>query len=175
MITVVFAIALVIYVAISVLIVKLIGKFTRNRVTKYVVIAVFVLIPTWDIIPGKLYFKHVCDSEAGIKVLRKVEVDRAVFLESGQLDKTKLLQRYNQTDTFDRNFSVLFHIAKASISIRDRDSGEALGAASHFYYRGGWLVNYLFPNAPSTVCPSPKESIYLRLWQEVLKPRAEGS
>ena len=37
------------------------------------VIAVFVLIPTWDIIPGKIALAHYCDKEGGIKIYRSVD------------------------------------------------------------------------------------------------------
>ena len=35
--------------------------------------AVFVLIPTWDIIPGKIALAHYCEQEGGIKIKRSVE------------------------------------------------------------------------------------------------------
>ncbi len=40
---------------------------------KLLVIAVFILIPTWDIIPGKIALAHYCDKEGGIKIYRSVE------------------------------------------------------------------------------------------------------
>ena len=59
---------LVIYIAIAV------GITTMAKgVWKVLVIAVFILIPTWDIIPGKIALTHYCDTEGGIKIYRSVE------------------------------------------------------------------------------------------------------
>ncbi len=40
---------------------------------RVLVIAVFVLIPTWDIIPGKIALDRLCEKEGGIKIFRSVE------------------------------------------------------------------------------------------------------
>ena len=59
---------LVIYIAIAV------GITTMAKgVWKVLVIAVFILIPTWDIIPGKIALTHYCDTEGGIKIYRSVD------------------------------------------------------------------------------------------------------
>lgn len=39
---------------------------------RVLVIAVFVLIPTWDIIPGKIALDRLCEKEGGIKIYRSV-------------------------------------------------------------------------------------------------------
>lgn len=40
---------------------------------KLLVVAAFVLIPTWDIIPGKIALAHYCAKDGGIKIYRSVE------------------------------------------------------------------------------------------------------
>ena len=40
---------------------------------KFFVMAVFVLVPTWDIVPGKIALAHYCEKEGGIKIYRSVE------------------------------------------------------------------------------------------------------
>lgn len=52
---------------------RFIARRIENRAAKYTVIALFILIPTWDIIPGKLYFNYLCENEAGLKIYRTVE------------------------------------------------------------------------------------------------------
>ena len=42
-------------------------------VWKVVVIAAFILIPTWDIVPGKIALAHYCDKEGGIKIYRSID------------------------------------------------------------------------------------------------------
>ena len=52
---------------------RFVAKRIENRAAKYLVIALFVLVPTWDIIPGKIYFNNMCEKEAGLKVYKVVE------------------------------------------------------------------------------------------------------
>jgi len=40
---------------------------------KLIVVAVFILIPTWDIIPGKISLARYCEQEGGIKIYRSVD------------------------------------------------------------------------------------------------------
>ncbi len=55
---------------------------------KLLVIAVFILIPTWDIIPGKIALAHYCDKEGGIKIYRSVEgVEGFVSLGGGAYEE----------------------------------------------------------------------------------------
>ncbi len=61
--------AVVVYVWLA----RFVAKRIKNRTAKYTVIAIFILIPTWDIIPGKLYFNHLCEKEAGLKIYKTVE------------------------------------------------------------------------------------------------------
>jgi hypothetical protein len=49
-----------------------VAKRIKNRTAKYFVIALFVLVPTWDVIPGKIYFNHLCEREAGLKIYKVV-------------------------------------------------------------------------------------------------------
>jgi hypothetical protein len=56
------------YIAIAVGIASLVKGAWRA-----LVIAVFVLIPTWDIIPGKVALAHYCEKEGGIRIYRSVD------------------------------------------------------------------------------------------------------
>lgn len=61
--------ALVAYMGIAWAIVKRLS----NKKARYVVIGIFVLIPTWDIVPGWVYLKYLCQTEGGIKIYKSVE------------------------------------------------------------------------------------------------------
>ncbi|MBI3771626.1 MAG: hypothetical protein HY272_02835 [Gammaproteobacteria bacterium] len=61
--------AVVLYVWLA----RFVARRIANRAAKYTVIAIFILIPTWDVIPGKLYFNHLCENEAGLKIYKTVE------------------------------------------------------------------------------------------------------
>ena len=59
---------LVAYVAIA----TGIASWAKGR-WRLLVIAVFILIPTWDIVPGKIALAHYCEKEGGIKIYRSVD------------------------------------------------------------------------------------------------------
>lgn len=164
-------VALGIYVYLAKMTVKFIGKRTESKLAKYGAIALFVLIPTWDIIPSRLYFNHLCEKEAGTRVLKTVEVDKGYFLPDGRPDESKLANRFAQAHRFDRNFSPLFHIARFESAIQDKQNGEILGRAISLSHYGGWLFAYLFPLGNATTCP---EGVHTGIWGEVIKPTEIG-
>jgi len=160
------------YIIVAGLTVYLVGKYTASKTAKYLVIAVFALIPTWDIIPGQLYFYYLCEREAGIKVFKTVEMEKEFFASNGQPDEKKLSSRYAQPDKFNRGFSPLFHIAKSESMIQNRQTGEILGSATDFAYRGGWFTVFVLPDAAGTSCPAyPNFSVHAVIWREVIKPK----
>lgn len=72
-----FLLALILYVGLALFI----GLFIRKRfktpkaqsIAQVLTLLIFLLIPTWDIIPGKIYFNHLCKTEGGVKIYRTVE------------------------------------------------------------------------------------------------------
>jgi hypothetical protein len=69
MVGLIFLFVLILYVGIAWLIVKALP----SKKAKYIVIAAFALIPTWDVAPGWLYFWYLCETEGGVKVYKSVE------------------------------------------------------------------------------------------------------
>jgi len=64
-------------IGVTVLLVKLAGRLGVQRTGKRVVAAlgalIFILIPTWDFIPGRMHFNHLCQTEAGLRIYKTVE------------------------------------------------------------------------------------------------------
>lgn len=159
------------YVVVATFIVSAIGKYGGSRIAKYVAIVMFVLIPTWDIIPGQLYFKHLCETEAGVKVFRTVEVGRSYFKPDGKPDDQKLAEQYPHMTKFDRNFSPIFHIAKTESTIQDKQTKEILGTAANFSHRGGWLTTFVLVDAAGTSCPAyPFFAMHSAVLERVFRP-----
>jgi hypothetical protein len=131
-----------------------------------------VLIPTWDIIPGWLYFNHLCAKEGGIKVFKTVEVDKSYFQPSGQVDEKKLSSSSNFVIEHkdDRRYSPIFHIAKFESVLQDKQTSEVLGIDVHLLHYGGWLNAYLFPQGSPSKCAG--YSPYRDVWTEVIKPKS---
>ena len=165
-------IGLIVYFFLAKAVAKAVEKKTGSKKAKYVAIAIFVLIPTWDIIPGYVYFNYLCEKEAGVKVFKAVEVDKTYFMGNGQPDERKLADRFTQPFKLDRDFSSLFHIGKRESVIQDKQTGEIFGTASDLLYYGGWLQAGLSDNRASRTCP-----VYLGhtahavIWQKVFKLR----
>jgi hypothetical protein len=161
------------YAVVAKFIVSAIGKYSGSKIAKYAAIVVFVLIPVWDIIPGQLYFQHLCETEAGVKVFRTVEVDRAYFKPDGKADDQKLAERYPHVTRFDRNFSPTFHIAKTESTIQDKQTKEILGTAANFSYRGGWLTTFVLVDATGSSCPTyPSFGMHSDVLEKVFRPNA---
>lgn len=83
---------------------------TTKRILQALCVAIFVLIPTWDVIPGRLYFQHLCEKEAGIKVFKTVEVDKSYLTPNGQPDEKRLSMssRFVMVRKDDREYSSIF-------------------------------------------------------------------
>ena len=161
-------VALGLYVYLAKVTAQFVSKRTESKLAKYATIALFGLIPTWDIIPGQLYFNFLCEKEAGITVLKTVEVEKEYILADGRPDEKKLADRFTQPHQFDPAFSPLFHITRFESTIQDKQSGEVLGRATSLSHSGGWLSAYLFRLGNATECP---KRVHTAIWMEVIKPK----
>lgn len=164
------------YVWLALFVAKQVGKGTDSKLAKYATIAAFVLIPLWDMIPGQLYFHHLCEKEAGAKVIKTVYVDKSYFTVTGMPDQKLLADQFVETSKFDREFFPLFHIEKIESAIQDKQSNEVLGTGTNFSYRGGWLSRFLFRDASGALCPDYRyfgESAVM--WQGVIKPKPSST
>lgn len=164
---------LVAYYFIGRAVARVVEKKTGSKKAKYIAIAVFVLIPTWDIIPGWLYFNHLCEKEGGIKVFKTVEVDKSYFEPNGQPDEKKLSSSFTIVHKDDRQYSPNFHIAKFESVLHDKQTDEVLGVDIHLAHYGGWLSANLFPEGPPAKCAG--YSPYQDVWIEVIKPKTVSS
>jgi hypothetical protein len=142
------------YVYLTKLAAQFIRRQTESPLAQYATIAVFVLIPTWDIIPGRFYHQHVCETQGGIRLYKTVEIDKAYFLPDGRLDEKKiLLERLTWQTTVDRAFSKMFHIVKNQSVLIDKENRQQLGTATDFWHYGGWLHRTIFMDATADTCP----------------------
>ena len=179
MIALALLLALIVYGVLAYSVVRSLGWLGRvcvfspawTRALQGFTLAVFVLLPTWDIIPSRLYFEHLCETEAGIKVFRTVEVDQSYFRSDGVPDDKKLLDRYVQSSKRTPDYSLWAHIAKVEGTIQDRETGELLGVARDFTYYGGWVEATIAPMSPITCPRFPNHVIHDIIWQEIFKQR----
>lgn len=171
--------ALIVYGVLSWSVIRALGWLGRvcvfpsssTRALQGITLAAVVLLPTWDIIPSRLYFEHLCETEAGIKVFRTVEVDQSYFRPDGRPDDRKLVERYVQSSKQTPDYSLWAHITKVEGTIRDRETGELLGVAMDFTYYGGWVEATIAPMSPITCPRFPNHVIHDIILQEIFKQR----
>lgn len=158
-----------VYAYVAKAVAQFVGKRTESKLAKYATIAVFVLIPTWDIIPAQIYFSHLCEKEGGIKVFKTAEVDKSYFTPNGQPDEKKLSMssRFTIVRKDNREYSPIFHVAKFESILHDKQVNEVLAVDVHLVHYGGWLNAYLFPQGPPAKCAG--YSPYRDVWTEVIR------
>lgn len=182
MIALALLIALMLYVSLAWFTVRMIGWLVNvcvftpvtMKVLQALCVAFFVLLPTWDIIPSRLYFQHLCETEAGVKVVKIIEIDRSYFKSDGQPDEKELAELYAQTTKFDRKFSAIFNIARTETTVFEKQTNEVVAVGKNFSHHGGWLTQLILPDATGTSCPAyPHFGMHGITMQRVFRPKAE--
>lgn len=92
---------LIIAVALSFLSTKLVKK--RKFAVWVLVLVVMLLIPTWDIIPGRYHFNKLCEKDAGLHVYDTAKID-GLYIEYGgsgvAMDYLKMGFKYVETEGY---------------------------------------------------------------------------
>lgn len=155
-----FGLSILLAVVIYVWLARFVTKRIKNRVAKYAVIAIFILIPTWDIIPGKLYFNHLCENEAGVKVYQTVELPAEYwdeqgkakfFKENGDLNHPFLKNRFGEP-SLTKPYPSFFRIDETHQKLVNNSNQEILGEVVSFMYWGGWISRNLSPHNTAVDC-----------------------
>lgn len=138
-------------------------KGSRKALVASLVVLIFILIPTWDVLLGRWYFRHLCETEAGIKVYRQVELPaeywdaegRPRFIkENGDVDK-EMLKDWLDFDLRQRQLSDTFRIQALDFIVIDKSSQKPIGQYTSLGYFGGWFVNSTGLHVSGTSCPDP--------------------
>lgn len=120
------------------------------------VFLIALLLPVSDEIAGRIYFNHLCETEAGVKVYRTIELP-AEYWDKGGEPKfyvnwddglgTKYPLIYSHG-----TFSSLFHIENAGYKFIEKRSSKMLGEVVNFRYFGGWLLRNFSPHNTGNSC-----------------------
>jgi len=167
----------IIYVVITLVVLAIAVKFSSGKKWKWIaatlIMLTSILIPTWDIPIGRINFNHLCKTQAGQFIYKKISLGDEYFLKAGERDlryqydghpfayakggelKLERVKReYIINTTFDRDYSRWGHIFMRETTISSIQDKKILSRAVSFYYRGGWLVAPLYDNrAGQNVCP----------------------
>lgn len=144
--------------------VKVAKRFPRSGVKLTVGLGIFALVflvPFADEIAGRIYFNHLCATEAGVKVYQTVELPveywdeqgRPKFLKrNGDLNKTVLGQRFGEL-AFTKPYSSIFGIDERHQQLVDNSvRQEVLGEVINFMYWGGWVMRNFSPHKSAVDC-----------------------
>lgn len=175
MIALMILVALIVYVAVAWLIIKRLP----SKKAKWIAVAVFILIPTWDEILGRIYFKSLCETESGMKIYKTVELPAEYWNAKGEPkfidqrgipDETMLGNRYTFSWETDENYSRVFRIKKSERIVTETHSHDPIGRYTSFIYFGGWVANNSVAHVVGTGCPSLKEYDYRGFLKQIFKP-----
>lgn len=129
---------------------------------------IMLLIPTWDILPGRLYFHHLCSTEAGMFVYKTVELPDEYFLKKGERDERypersenayaqggelnylKARQSYSLDTNNYEEYSFFGHVKKRETILSAANKHTELARAVSFTYEGGWLIYSIFKDWPGS-------------------------
>lgn len=172
--------ALLVYLGIAWLVIKRLP----SKKAKWIAVAVFILIPTWDEILGRVYFKYLCEMEGNQKIYKTFELGKEYFLlpgeinmntagrlpaQGGELNIVKAKDRFSFTHESTR-VSYSFRIDKAALVIKEIASGEVVATDTRFLYFGGWVVNHTSAHVTGISCPERTDSYYKEFETAIFRP-----
>ena len=174
--------ALLVYALIALLATRLLAHIPKKRTTRWavalLVLAVFALIPTWDIVPGRLFFAHLCETEGGLKVYKVVKFHTdwdghtpAPFMnDRGFFDPSYFRNRYRWRHRTEKLSPSFLHVERRTDYIIDTATGEKIGQYAWFIYRGGWLANSTGLLVSGKVCRGYKKGYFDDFLRHVFIP-----
>lgn len=157
-------------------------------------IIVIILVPTWDVILGRVYYHSLCAVQGGAKVYKQVELPAEYWEEVGGttflddfIARNKDRVTLEIDEEFHKNFKFesktiklrphFFNIKKKLRSVTENQSEEVLGTYTTYFYSGGWLVNSTAIGGPGgTHCPREGNKLYgLSFLREIFVPSTNGN
>jgi hypothetical protein len=170
------------------IVVKLVRRF-KPGVTRFAVgLGIFLLVfcvPFADEIAGRIYFNHLCATEAGVKVYHTVELPSEYwdekgrpkfFNEHGYLDHDFWVKELDESGGHVGRYSSVFSIDKDTSPVKERTSQKALAEVTTFRFWGGWVSRNFSPNNTAASCeflsaPNFSRNFYGQLFKPATSTR----
>ena len=159
---------------------KLIKRSLPLKITGgLTVFLIILLLPVSDEIAGRIYFHHLCETEAGVKVYQQIELPAEYWDEDGN---PKFYKGVNNNDNpsyaFERlgididgewvEKKRLLHVSQSGTVIKEKKSGKKYSEVVRFGYQGGWIMRELTPHPRGLSCGD--SSLYDKLVQQQFIP-----
>jgi hypothetical protein len=137
------------------LLLKIVGGFA--------VFFVALVLPVADEIAGRVYFYHLCETEAGAKVYQTIELPAECWDEQGRpLFYEGAINNDIPSNAFEKvkvdvivnskKVGRLFRIQQIGVTFTDKESGNVLSELTWFMYWGGWLARNFTPHNSAISC-----------------------
>lgn len=189
MIAISLIVAFAIYVWIAVKMTRWLTSLPSTSSAKWLVMlsnaAVFILLPVWDEIAGRIYFRHLCEREGGINVYKTVELGPEYWNPDGsgkfitveaEREGKLLVPGYSWKSQWNRDFNTVLNIAKQQYSVVEVATGTQIASKTSFVNFHGWLTNHSFAHVTGIRCPSLDAPTYRGLLERVFvkTPQIQG-
>ncbi|WP_143012134.1 hypothetical protein [Desulfuromonas thiophila] len=124
-------------------------------------IVVLLLIPTWDEIGGRIYLRHLCATQAGVKIYKTIELPAKYWDESGEpmffnqygyLDHDFWVKELDESGGRIERYSSIFSIDKDTSPVKERLGQKVLAEVTTFRFWGGWIRRNFSPNNVADSC-----------------------
>ncbi|MGB3210147.1 MAG: hypothetical protein WBB19_05510 [Desulforhopalus sp.] len=154
---------IVLWMPVCIVLAYLVGKkFIKKSLTLkitggFAVFLIALLLPVSDEIAGRIYFKHLCETEAGARVYQTIELpaeywdedEKPLFMNSrGVLDMKMLGDRFEWKQLRIPYVENIVKIDKSQWILYDKQSQKILAEKNSFIRLYGWI--YKFSPAPNT-------------------------
>lgn len=173
-------VALVIYVWIAVKVTRWLVSLPGISGARWLItlssVVIFILLPIWDEIAGRIYFRHLCETEGGIKVYKTVELGPEYWNPDGsgkfitieaERDGKLLVPDYSWKSQWNRDFNKVLNIAKQQYSVVEVSTGTEMASRTFFVNFHGWSINHSFAHVTGDRCPSLDAPTYRELLERV--------
>lgn len=169
---------IVLWLPVALFVAVKLSRRPKNGAAKLVTgVSTFVLVfllPFADEIAGRIYFNHLCSSEAGVKVYQTVELPAEYWDEQGNAkfyDGKNGNLRLSQ-DIFEwvsKKEEYPLHSEKTISEMKDKKTGMILNERILFTYWGGWIARNFMPHNTALSCNSDVEA-YTKYVKQIFKP-----
>jgi len=136
------------------------------------------LLPFADEIAGRIYFNHLCSTEAGVKVYQAVELPAENWDEQGKPkfydDKNGNLRLpQSGLEWISKTEEYPLHLEKDISEMREKSTGKILSERILFTFWGGWIARNFSPHNTGLSCNSDVEA-YTNYVKKIFKPAASA-
>lgn len=146
----------------------------RGFIIGITILVISLPLPFVDEIAGSIYFNHLCETEAGVKVYQTIELPAEYWDEDGKPNF------YDGNTLPDKEFIdagvkaraveelKVFGIQKFGTVFSDKNNDYEISEVLGFRYWGGWLVRNFSPHNTAISCGGGKA--YDELVEKQFKP-----